>query len=108
MDLVWQWIAAHPADSAWIAFGLLSAFVAAYKMAEHRIKAFVLSTETTADDRFVRLIDVLVSVFEVLRLFVPYGLARPRLNHADEIAALDQERKERKSEPPPPSTPTSP
>lgn len=74
---VLSWVLANPAATAWAAFGVLSAVVTVYKLNERAIRALVAETETTMDDRVIRVLDAFVAVFEVLRLFVPHGLARP-------------------------------
>ena len=76
MDL-FRWAVEHPAEVAWLAFGLLSLVVGAYKSQEARIKAFVATTPNRTDDKFVRALDGLSAVVGVLRLFVPHVLGRP-------------------------------
>jgi len=73
----WVWVLEHPASVAWIAFAILSAVVTAYRVNERAIKTLAAATKTTADDKAVRVLDGLVAVFEVIRLFAPHGLARP-------------------------------
>lgn len=74
----WAWVVEHPGQAAWAVFALLSGLVGVYKINEERIKSRVAATETGADDAVVRVLDGIVSVFEVLRLFVPHAVARPR------------------------------
>lgn len=85
MDLAtsWTWLTTHPAQAAWAAFGLFSALVGVYRLNEKRIKEYVASTETKADDKLVRVLDATVAVFEVLRLFAPHFLARPKEDKPD-------------------------
>mgnify|MGYP001616504549 FL=1 len=73
---MWAWVCAHPAETAWIVFGCLSALVAAYRTQEAKIHAYAASTPNQADDKVVRALDALVAVFGILRLLVPHLLGR--------------------------------
>lgn len=74
----WTWVAVHPAETAWAIFGALSAMVAVYRLKEAEIKARVAATSTKADDKLVAVLDSIVAVFEVIKLFVPHGIAKPK------------------------------
>lgn len=73
----WTWVASHPAETGWALFGALSAVVALYRLKEAEIKARVALTPTTADDRVVAFLDSVVAVFDIAKLFVPHGIAKP-------------------------------
>lgn len=75
---MWALLLRDPALAAWIVFGLLSGLVGVYKRYETQIKERAAQTETGADDVLVKVLDGVVGVFEVLRLFVPHGIARPK------------------------------
>lgn len=79
----WTWIAANPAEAAWALFALVCTLVGVYRANETRIKEFVAASPSKADDRIVAAVDHVVAVFEVLRLFVPYLIAKPKKGPPD-------------------------
>lgn len=88
-----RWAVEHPAEVAWMAFGLLSLLVTAYKSQEARIKAYAARTPNRTDDKLVRVLDGLSAVFDVLRLFVPHLLGRPALKLPEPTAPTPPEEK---------------
>lgn len=81
--MTWQWWAEHWAEVAWGAFAVLSLIVGVYRLNERAIKARVARTATQADDKLVHVLDWLVAVFDVLRLFVPTLIGQPTRKNDD-------------------------
>lgn len=77
LDRSLSWIIENPGAFAWVCFGLLSTLVTVYRANERRIRELAARTETDVDDRLVAVLDWVVAIFDVLRLLVPHGLARP-------------------------------
>lgn len=72
-----DWISQNPAEAAWIAFGALTVFLAAYQRVEPRFKALAAASKTKIDDKLVHGMGVLLSWVAVgldfAKFLVPKG-----------------------------------
>lgn len=72
-----EWISQNPAEAAWVAFGILTVFIAAYQRFEPRFKALAAASKTKIDDKLVYGLGVLLAWIAILldfaKLVVPKG-----------------------------------
>lgn len=55
---LWAWALEHPAEAAWLLYGVVAALVAAVRAAEPELKALAAKTAWTGDDRIVAFVGV--------------------------------------------------